>query len=371
MRKRYKGARRNIGCLIPVLVSLCVLAAGALYFINDNMTYTREGTVFSASKEDENTEENVNANLIIENEEKTAEIPEEVKKPELEKAVPRRAAFVPLKTVTDTAEFEKELKALAGEDINTVVLEVKSDEGFLAFVEDSPVALAAGVSAESDEPLNHAAKKARESGYDVAFFISCFKDNEAARKNQPLAARTENRIIWLDGNNTRWLNPYSEKARGYITDIISTAALFRPEEIILSNISFPAEGKTEIIYYGENPLGKSEQLDAFIEEARKAVPTDIALSAVYENYTGASRDSAGQKADSFIGKFRHIFISDSGGKTRAALSDDLKARLAESGQKYCAIIDWGAEDRSTRIKAAGGAYMLRRAENKVLPPPVK
>ncbi len=371
MRKRYKGARRNIGCLIPTLVALCVLAAGALYFINDNMTYTREGTVFSASKEDENTEEEVNANLVIESEQTAEVIPEQSDAPMPEKDEPRHAVFVPLETVLDTAEFEKELKAFSAEDVNTVVLEVKSPEGFLAFVEDSPLALAAEVSAKSDEPLNLAAKKARESGYEVAFFVSCFKDNEAARKNQQFAARTENRIIWLDGNNTRWLNPYSEKARGYITDIISTVALFQPDEIILSDISFPAEGKTEIIYYGENPLGKSEQLDAFIEEVKKAVPPDIVLSAVYENYTGASRDSSGQTIESFIGKFRRLFISDRGGKATAALSDDMKNRLVESGQKYCAIIDWGAEDEDARIKAAGGAYMLRRAENKVLPPPVR
>ncbi len=362
MRKRYKGARRSIGCLIPLLVVLCVLAAGALYFINDNMVFTKEGAIFSPNSGKEEVpppDTEVNANLII----------EEPEPPKVEPSEPLRDARGTVRSAFITrAEVMEEEKLGAIIDslpsgINTLVFEVKSDDGFLAFVEDSKLAKTAEVSAESDDALRAAIEKARAKGFSVSLYASCFKDNEAARKNQPHSARTENRIIWLDANNTRWLSPYSEVARGYIKDIVLSLAEFSPDEIILSNISFPAEGKTEIISYGEETSPKADVLSSFIADISAAVPQEIMLSSVYENYTGNALVSAGQSLAMFAGKFSRLYINAAGGKSFGGFSEEMKAELSEKSQKYCTIVGWNA--------ASDGEYMMRRAENKLLPPPEK
>ena len=63
-QRRYRGSRRKIGLLIPVLVVLCIIAATALYVINNNMTFTKEGSFFIPEKDE--TPQDVEANLVIE-----------------------------------------------------------------------------------------------------------------------------------------------------------------------------------------------------------------------------------------------------------------------------------------------------------------
>ena len=60
---RYRGSRRSGGVLIPLLVVLCIAAAVTLYVINNNMTFTREGSFFIPEKEVRT--EKAEANLII------------------------------------------------------------------------------------------------------------------------------------------------------------------------------------------------------------------------------------------------------------------------------------------------------------------
>ena len=86
---RYRGSRRGIGFLIPTLAVLCVIAAVALYIINENMTFTKDGKEFSIGNREEEVE-NVDANLIIE---EPVETPaEELELPEVSK--PSESTFV-------------------------------------------------------------------------------------------------------------------------------------------------------------------------------------------------------------------------------------------------------------------------------------
>ena len=45
-QRRYRGSRQKIGFFIPALVVLCLIAAASLYVINNNMTFTKEGSYF-------------------------------------------------------------------------------------------------------------------------------------------------------------------------------------------------------------------------------------------------------------------------------------------------------------------------------------
>ncbi|MBR5542763.1 MAG: hypothetical protein IKU65_01530 [Oscillospiraceae bacterium] len=304
---RYRGSRRGVGVLIPTLVILCAIAAGTLWFVNENMTFTREGSFFSFLEKKEDAEsEKVEANLIIEEPEPVAE-PE----PEPVKTGDVRAYFVPIGTVKNAELFSGALASVP-QNINTLVLEVKAEDGMLAFATESALGKAAEVSGES-EALTSAITKARECGYRVALYMSAFKDNEAARKNQSFSARTENKIIWIDGTNVRWLSAYSEEARGYLTDIIGELSEFSPDEIIVSNISFPAVGKTELLFY-EKELGKKgDALESFMKEARQAAGK-IKLSAVYENYADRLLGESGQDAAVFEKNFDEVYVNEASGR---------------------------------------------------------
>lgn len=328
---RYRGSRKGIGVLIPVLIVLCVAAAVALFLINDNMTFTTDGAFFGKKKEE--THE-VAPNLIIEdgkvnpseNTEAENPPPEEENREATPENADTRAYFIGIdKTISENP--------LAGvpEGVNTVVFEVKSEDGRLAFDSDSALASYERIVAGSDEKLRSAVSKAREKGYGVSLYMSCFKDNEAARKNQVYSCRTANKIIWLDGENVRWLSAYSEKAREYLADLVKKLSEFGADEIILANISFPYYGKCDLLYYDSSLGTKSEQLKKFIDDALASAGS-VPVSAVYENLRGNYLTESGQNSEIFK-SFGKIYVSDTAGKRTREYSDAAEA----FGDKICPI----------------------------------
>lgn len=347
--RRYRGSRRGIGIVIPLLIVLCIAAAVSLYFINDNMAFTRDGAFFLSPNKEVKTSQ-VDANLIIE--QGSEDTPEPVV-PEQSNEVPdmpesdegKRAYFIPIGSVKNTELFDAALSEIPS-GINTLVLEVKAEDGTLAFVSESNIAKNAAVGGD-DTTLTSAMTKARAAGYRVALYMSCFKDNEAARKNQSYSARTANKIIWLDGNNVRWLSAYSDSAQEYLISAVEKLAAMSPDEIILSNISFPAVGKTELLSYDESLGTKREMLKSFISDVKTAAGS-ISLSAVYENYNSNTLKSSGQNAEDF-GGFDTVYVNSAAG--RYTLGFDTAAQLFENAK--CKLIPVSAQSTEDE-------YMIRK-----------
>ena len=43
--RRYRGGGRRVGCLIPTLVILCIVAAGVLFYLNNHLAIGPDGMV--------------------------------------------------------------------------------------------------------------------------------------------------------------------------------------------------------------------------------------------------------------------------------------------------------------------------------------
>jgi len=338
-QRRYRGGRRQVGFLIPCLIILCIIAAAALYVINNNMTFTKEGAFFIPEKEEEL--QDVETNLIIEEPEEEEKVPEVIV--DTADASATRAYFIPVGTVKSVELFDAELALAKNASANTLVLEVKAEDGTLAFSTKTRIGMSTGLAGDS-AMLTESIAKARESGYRVALYMSCFKDNEAARKNQSYAVSTANKVIWLDGENVRWLSPYSEEARGYLAETVSELAAFSPDEIILSNITFPTFGKTDIVAYEDSGKSKGESLAEFIDAALLAAG-EVKLSAVYENYKGSALGKSGQTVKLFSDAFETVYVNESGSDRTGAFAD-----CAESFKKAIPI----------RKTPGGSEYLIKK-----------
>lgn len=321
---RYRGTRKSIGVLIPMLVVLCVIAAAALYVINNNTTYSKEGASVLPEKK-EKQEEVTEPIIIVENDDGSSEVVETSEEtPLVAEEREMKALLIPIASVRSKDAFVNELASAKGLDVNTLVLEVKAEDGSLAFATKSALGAKNELTGD-DAVLSEVITKAKEEGYRVAFYVSCFRDNETAKKNATCAVRTASKVLWIDGEvgqyrEMRWLSPYSESATTYLTDIISELAALSPDEIILSNVSFPAIGKTEIIAYEDNGVKKSDKLLQFITSAKQAAG-GTKLSAVYENYTGSALTESGQSAEMFANVFDTVYINLNADKKTASFED--------------------------------------------------
>ena len=131
---------------------------------------------------------------------------------------------------------------------NAALFDMKADDGSLAFVSASPLAVSAGVNAGESANETIAALNAQEGLYTVAR-LSCFRDNSMPRHRNDLALRSS-RGNWLDGDGVRWLSPAYEENRQYLIDLCLELAGLGFDEILLDHAAFPRTGTLDAILTG-------------------------------------------------------------------------------------------------------------------------
>lgn len=74
-----------------------------------------------------------------------------------------------------------------------------------------------------------------------------------------------------------WLDPSKPAARQYLCGLAKELAEMGFDEILLTDVSYPTEGKLDKIAYGET--GKVQNLNTFLDEMRAALAAyDVKLS---------------------------------------------------------------------------------------------
>ena len=107
--------------------------------------------------------------------------------------------------------------------------------------------------------------------------VSCFLDPKAARADvEGVGLKNTGGYLFYDGNNTNWLDPGKPAARQYLCQLAKELADLGFDELLLTNVSYPTQGKIDKIDYGE--ALKSAALADFLEEVRSAVGEDVAVS---------------------------------------------------------------------------------------------
>lgn len=353
--KNYRGSGRSkIGVAIPVLIVLCIIAGATLYFLSDDESYTKNGDKVVSVENDKKEEQKAPevTDIVIEQTggEKITEETPKTETPPAEVKAETRSCFVKLSDIKNAENFDRELaSAKAQGNINTLVLEVKDESGAFVFAYDHEFLNKKQLDG-NDEVLKSAVAKAKEQGFSVAFYLSCFKDNGAAHSNFKNAVIQKGKgWVWRDASDIRWLSIYSETSCEYITGMIEKLVSFSPDEIILANISFPAVGNTGSIDYGETAVSKRDAISAFIDKA-KAASGNVELSAVYENYDAKRISASGQDISVFKRGFARLYIERDGGKNTLSF-DTARTAVADADYKLIPVApSFDAETTEFMIK---------------------
>ena len=106
---------------------------------------------------------------------------------------------------------------------------------------------------------------ADESRHTIAR-ISCFLDGANARSRvKELGLENTGGYLFYDAANQNWLDPGKSAARTYLLDLIRQAAEAGFDEILLTEVSYPTEGKLDKIAYSAD---RTESLTLFLTEAK-------------------------------------------------------------------------------------------------------
>ena len=271
------------------LAVVLVLSVAALFFLEPYWVYSAEGGRLRlpwTSEEGDSTPA------------PTASQPLVVLTPEPEPEELLHAVLLPESALTDGSA-----PALVDQAGGTAALfDMKSDQGELAFVSASPLAVTAGVSAPAGRNEAITALNAQEGLYTVAR-LACFRDNTAPRYRNDLALRSSGGN-WLDSDGIRWLSPAYEENRQYITDLCLELAGLGFDEILLDYASFPLNGRLESIRVGDayNPDTLAQTVQAFytqVSAALDAAYPQVRLSVVADPaaFAVGSESAGGQSLD--------------------------------------------------------------------------
>lgn len=268
--RSYRGRASKIKILLAVLLCLIILAAAVVIFLQEHMVYDENGVrhlEIPWLERDESPQEPdfpppEDLDLVIE---EPAGLP----------AI--RAFSLPAEAVTEELwqECQGAARLSSAVPYDAVALTLKDSGGNVYF--DSTAAASSAVKVKQDTAETLTAITA--SDLHTVARLSCLLDPPAARTHvTDWGLKNTGGYIFYDGNNHNWLDPAKPGTVEYLSALAVEAAALGFDELLLTDVSYPTEGKLDkIAYTGEEVL--SQNLTALLQALQTALePYDMLLS---------------------------------------------------------------------------------------------
>ena len=260
----YRGRTPKWKVVLAIVLVLVILGAVGFMVLQEHIVYDGTGTPHLRLPQQET--------------EDTGTPPEEEEPVEVviqEPEGPREIHAFSLPAQALTQQTVEAALAQPQAECNAVAVTLKDSAGLVYF--DAAGAVSGTVRTEEDTTAALETLTGQEDLYTVAR-ISCFHDPKAANAEvESMGLKNTGGYIFYDGNNSQWLDPAKPEARQYLTGIIREAAELGFDEILLTDVSYPTEGKLNKIAYGE--VDRQAQLGEFLAEVRLALEgCDVTLS---------------------------------------------------------------------------------------------
>jgi len=154
-----------------------------------------------------------------------------------------QAVYLPLETAKNAEALSAFLANVKAIGYNSVVLELKDENGTLYYQSQVEMAKNVGaVSASAALNVSQIVSQIKEASLVPVAKIHAFKD-KIATKNADAKIRYKGKEgwSWFDAENGKpWLNPYSTAAQNYITSIALELADAGFENVMVSSVMFPS-----------------------------------------------------------------------------------------------------------------------------------
>jgi len=282
--RSYRGRPRRRS-VFPLLAVILILIAAILFLyfgLQDYIVFSSDGLRFLNPFEKEKAQKSPSPSpvdepdlIIATPEVSTSPTPEPAPTPE--QSLILKAVFIP--DISDSVSVAGAIQLAEKGVINTVVIDMKHDDGTLAYTSSDSHAIKSGANPESDVSLQ-VISQLKEAGLHLVARMSAFKDNLVPRKIQSASVKVKSGVIWLDRDYHGWLNPYIEEARDYVVNIANELADLGFDEILLDNFCYPTLGRPHLLYYGEfENVPKTDTLNSFAADlSSQLAEKDVALS---------------------------------------------------------------------------------------------
>lgn len=269
--KKSSGKRKVLGWIFFILALFILVAFG---FIVSEEWSKRFGP--NAVKPSSNTSSGVSRPSSDISSESSS-------KPETPEQASIKSSYVSAEVLSTIAPdgYKTYFDKIKTDGFNSVVIQLKTDDGKLYYNSQIPYAKSMGMVSENSADINLLAKAIKDAGLKPIAKISALKDATAHVKNENSYAYGDSLDTnWLDNRvnlgGKSWLNPYMPKAREYVSALageISTAGF---EVIVLENVMFPGKFTSKMNPINENKP-RSQILKQVLDEAQVAAKDAIVV----------------------------------------------------------------------------------------------
>ncbi|MEA3337032.1 MAG: putative glycoside hydrolase [Chloroflexota bacterium] len=187
-----------------------------------------------------------------------------------------RGFYIPFHYLYNRALIEERLDLVANSPVlNTVVVDMKSDLGEIAWEPRNEVARDIGVYDPNLMSAQEFLEKARERGiYTIARFVT-FKDNALAEGRPEWGARKKDSpgVLWRDAEKLAWVDVYRDEVRQYEIDLAKELAELGYDEIQFDYFRFTGHpDHTQFDYVVESTTeNRVEAITTFSSELMDAL----------------------------------------------------------------------------------------------------
>ncbi|MDF2820791.1 MAG: Sugar fermentation stimulation protein [Clostridiales bacterium] len=201
-----------------------------------------------------------------------------------EKAFKVKGVYVNPSAVSSTTRLDNLINLANTTEINSFVIDIKDDNGKIAFDMDLEKVNAIGAEVNNIKDINALMDKLYANNIYPIARIVCFKDPFTPFQVQDIAIKTANNAAWSSGgkNPYGWLNPYEKGSWEYILNIAKECAKVGFREIQFDYVRFDTGQATSTMVYGgeSDTISKMDIILQFLQYAKDELePLNVDLSA--------------------------------------------------------------------------------------------
>jgi uncharacterized lipoprotein NlpE involved in copper resistance len=164
-----------------------------------------------------------------------------------------RGLYIPFNVLSGPERIAELIDLVDRTELNAIVVDVKSDRGFLAYRSQVPLAIEMGVGGERKGwlSLKELLKLCQDKDIYTIARIVVFKDNPLAHAKPEWAAKRADGTVWLDREGLGWSIPSRQEVQDYNIAIAKEVAALGFDELQFDYIRFPSDGDITAIVYDE------------------------------------------------------------------------------------------------------------------------
>ncbi|MGB9880848.1 MAG: putative glycoside hydrolase [Anaerolineae bacterium] len=193
-----------------------------------------------------------------------------------------RGIYMPLGILTSEQRVRELIELVERTELNTIVVDVKNDRGWLAYPSAEVKAQQSGAYQPRVMDIKQFLALCKEKGIYTIARLVVFKDSTLATAYPELAVHKPNGDLWTDFEGSAWLDPFLAEVQDYNIAIAKEVALLGFDELQFDYLRFPSDGNVrEIIYSQESTLeSRCKAINEFCARLRDELkPCGVLLSA--------------------------------------------------------------------------------------------